>query len=165
MVPDRYSFIDVGEKDQENPLPWDQIEPVDYSVWNSYFDYDGTIKKSKDRMAVNNQLKLIEESARWVKKVRDVDTHSLNYEEYKAKITLNEKEAKRFEKIADYKTNLTFKSLPYEMDLVAKDTVLRDKRERWHLSLSKDVYVEEALNVLNDLKLTYSINKVAEVKD
>ncbi len=166
VVPDRYSFIDVGEKDQENPLPWDQIEPVDYAIWNSYFDYDGTIKKSKERMANNEQLKLIEESAKWVKKVRDVETHSLNYEDYKQKIERNEEYAKRFDKIADYKTDLTFKSLPYELDLVAKDTVLKEKRKRWHETLSKDVYVEEALNVLNDLKLTYGINKkVAEVKD
>ena len=165
VVPDRYSFIDVGEKDQENPLPWDQIDPVDFAIWNSYFDYDGTIQKSKERMANNEQLKLIEESAKWVKKVRDVDSHSLNYNAYKAKIELNEQEAKRFDKIADYKTNLTFNSLPYEMKLVANDTILKEKRKRWHESLSKDVYVEEALNVLNDLKLTYSINKVAEVKD
>ncbi|MBT8304846.1 MAG: carboxy terminal-processing peptidase [Bacteroidia bacterium] len=165
IVPDRYSFIDVGEKDQENPLPWDQIEPASFSVWNNYFDYESTIKKSKERMADNEQLKLIEESAKWVKKVRDVNDHSLNYEAYKARIELNEQEAQRFEPISDYQTDLTFKSLPYEIELVEKDTVLREKRKRWHLSLSKDVYVEEALNVLNDLKLTYGIRKVAEVKD
>ena len=165
VVPDRYSFIDIGEKDQENPLPWDRIAAVDYDIWNSYFDYKGTITKSKERMANNDQLKLIEESAKWLKKVRDIDTHSLNYDDYKANVELNEQEAKRYEKIADYKTNLTFESLPYEMQLVAKDTILGEKRKRWHVSLSKDVYVEEAINVLYDLKLTYGINKVAEVKD
>jgi len=165
IVTDRYSFIDVGEKDYENPLPWDQIEPASYSIWNNYFDYESTIKKSKERMADNEQLKLIEESAKWVRKVRDVNDHSLNYQTYKEKIELNEQEAQRFDQISDYQTNLTFESLPYEIELVEKDTVLRDKRQRWHLSLSKDVYVEEALNVLNDLKLTYGIRKVAEVKD
>ncbi len=165
VVPDRYSFIDIGEKDNENPLPWDRIAAVDYDIWNSYFDYDGTIAKSKERMANNEQLKLIEESAKWVKKVRDVDTHSLNYENYKAKVELNEQQAKRYENITDYKTNLTFESLPYEMKLVENDTVLGEKRRRWHVSLSKDVYVEEAINVLYDLKLTYGINKVVEVKD
>ena len=43
-----------------------------------------------------------------------------------------------------------------------QDTVLKEKRSRWHESLSRDVYIEEALNVLNDLKMTYAIkNKVA----
>ncbi len=65
--------------------------------------------------------------------------------------------AARFEKLSDYQSNLTFQSLPYEMNLMDKDSVLKQKRERWHTSLSKDVYIEEALNVLNDLKMTYGI--------
>jgi len=162
VVPDRYSYIDIGEKDQENPLPWDKIDAVDYEVWGNYFDYDATIAKSKERMAKNEQLKLIDENAKWVKKIRDRESYSLNYEDYKAALKVNEEEAKRFEKLSDYKTNLTYNSLPYEIKLMEQDSVLRQKRERWHQSLSQDVYMEEALNVLNDLKMTYVIkSKVA----
>ncbi|MBN4085478.1 carboxy terminal-processing peptidase, partial [Flavobacteriaceae bacterium AH-315-B10] len=161
IVPDRYSYIDIGERDQDNPLPWDKIDAADFSLWNSYFDYDATIKKSKVRMANSEQLKLIDENAHWIKKIRDRNMFSLNYNTYKTKLELNEEEAKRFEKISDYKTNLTFNSLPYELLFTEKDSVLKQKRERWHTSLSKDVYVEEALNVLNDLKMTYGKTKVA----
>ena len=166
VVPDRYSYIDIGEKDQENPLPWDKIDAVDYDVWGNYFDYDTTIEKSKARMATNEQLKLIDANAKWVKKIRDRESYSLNYENYKREMELNEEEAKRFEKLSEYKTNLTFSSLPYEVELMDKDSVLKEKRNRWHQSLAKDVYIEEALNVLHDLKMTYAIkNKVAEVKN
>ncbi|WP_299228689.1 carboxy terminal-processing peptidase [uncultured Psychroserpens sp.] len=162
VVPDRYSYIDIGEKDQENPLEWDKIDAVDYDLWDSYYDYDTTISKSKQRMANNEQLKLIDANAQWVKKMRDRESYSLNYESYKATLEANEKEAKRFEKLSEYNTNLTFQSLPYELKLMEQDSVLKQKRERWHLDLSKDVYIEEALNVLNDLKMTYGIkNKVA----
>jgi carboxyl-terminal processing protease len=166
VVPDRYSYIDIGEKDQESPLPWDKIAPADYTVWNNYFDYDMTVKRSTERMQKSDQLKLIDENAKWVKKMRDRDQFSLNYNTYKSTLEANEKEAKRFDKISDYKTNLTFKSLPYEVALMEKDSVLKIKRERWHENLSKDVYIEEALNVLNDLKMTYGIkNKVADIKN
>ncbi|MAB47699.1 MAG: tail-specific protease [Flavobacteriaceae bacterium] len=166
VVPDRYSYIDIGEKDQENPLPWDKIDAVDYDVWANYFDYDTTIEKSKARMAANEQLKLIDANARWVKKIRDREIYSLNYEDYKKDMELNEEEAKRFEKLSEYKTNLTFSSLPYEVELMDEDSILKEKRDRWHQSLAKDVYIEEALNVLHDLKMTYAIkNKVAEVKN
>ena len=161
IVPDRYSFIEVGEKDQENPLPWDKIEAVDYTFWDSYFDYDTTIKKSQERMSNNAQLKLIEDNAKWVKTRMDENTHALNYDEYKSKLDENKEVAKQFEKISEYKTNLTFESLPYEKKLFISDTVLKEKRERWHESLSQDVYIEEALNVLEDLKMSYSIKKVA----
>ncbi len=55
--------------------------------------------------------------------------------------------------------------MPYELKLFDQDTILKEKRERWHESLSQDVYIEEALNVLNDLKMSYSIKKVATVKN
>jgi len=165
VVPDRYSYIDIGERDQENPLAWDKIEPAKYSVWDSYFDYDSTIAKSKERMENSDQLKLIDENARWIKSMRDRNMFSLNYSDYKSKLEANEEEAKRFRKISEYATNLTFKSLPYEDKLVEQDSSLKIKRNRWHQSLAKDVYMEEALNVLNDLKTTYSIKKVAKVKD
>jgi carboxyl-terminal processing protease len=165
VVPDRYSYINIGERDQENPLPWDKIAPAEYSIWDSYFDYDSTIEKSKERMKNSEQLKLIDENAQWIKSIRDRNMFSLNYNDYKNKLEANEEEAKRFEKISEYQTNLAFKSLPYELKLIEQDSVLKIKRERWHQSLAKDVYVEEALNVLNDLKMTYGIKKVATIKE
>jgi carboxyl-terminal processing protease len=166
VVPDRYSYIDVGEKDKPNPLPWDEIDAANYSTWNNYLDYDETIKKSKERMSKNAQLKLIDENAKWVKSKIDDKIVPLNYKKYKEEMNLNDKEAERFEPIADYKTNLTFESPNYEKELFAKDTTdLKEKRDRWHQSLSKDVYIEEAINVLQDLKTSNNIKKVATVKD
>jgi carboxyl-terminal processing protease len=59
VVPDRYSYIDIGEKDQDNPLPWDKIDAADYDVWENYFDFDTTISKSKERMAANEHQLLL----------------------------------------------------------------------------------------------------------
>ncbi|WP_188462536.1 carboxy terminal-processing peptidase [Bizionia arctica] len=166
VVVDRYSFIDIGEKDQKNPLPWDKIEAVDYDIWDGNVDYTETIQKSTLRMDNNEQLRLIGENAKWIKTRMDENIHSLNYTTYKAQLELNEEEAKRFEKISKYQTNLTFESLPYEQEMFVTDTILKEKRDRWHKSLSQDVYVEEAINVLEDLNTTYSIKKVAStVKD
>ncbi|WP_179351430.1 carboxy terminal-processing peptidase [Winogradskyella vidalii] len=162
VVPDRYSYIDIGEKDQENPLPWDKIDAADYNVWDSYFDYDTTISKSKARMAANEQLKLIDANARWVKEIRDRESYSLNYDTYKKDMQINEEEAKRFSKLSEYQSNLTFTSLPYEVKLMEKDSILLEKRDRWHTALSKDVYVEEAINVLHDLNKAQIVQGVAD---
>ncbi|GAA4289933.1 carboxy terminal-processing peptidase [Aestuariibaculum suncheonense] len=160
-VPGRFSFIEVGEKDKENPLPWDEIDSAKYTPWN-YFDYDLVVKNSENRMKNNQQLKLIEENAKWVKGKIDETQVSLNFKKYKAELDLNEEEAKRFESISDYKTNLTFNSTSYERSLFEKDTTdLKEKRRRWHESLSQDVYVEEALNVLEDMKASQRLKKIA----
>ena len=161
-VPGRFSFIDVGEKDKENPLPYDEIDAADYTPWEYYFDYDATITKSKQRMSNNEQLKLIEENAKWVKSKIDETVFSLNYQTYKAQVEANELESKKYDAITNYNSDLTFDSTSFEKQLIAQDTTdLKEKRKRWHESLSKDVYVEEALNVLEDLKTAYPIKKVA----
>lgn len=166
IVPDRYKYIGIGERTQNNPLSWDKIDSADYNLWENYYDYDTAIEKSKTRIANNEQLKLIDENAKWINDIRENETFSLNYDAYKKRLEQNEEQAKRFQKLSDYKTDLTFNSLPYELKLVENDSTLKEKRKRWHVSLSKDVYIEEALNVLNDLKLSYSIkSNVAKMKN
>ncbi|MBO3099640.1 carboxy terminal-processing peptidase [Gelidibacter pelagius] len=160
VVPDRYSYIALGEKNQDNPMAYDKIDATDYKLWDHNIDYQKAIANSNARIQNNEQLKLIDDNARWVKKIRDKEEYSLKYETYKAALKLNEDEAKQFEKLTDYKTNLTFSSLPYENKLMAADSILKEKRDRWHKALSQDVYVEEALNLLGDLRATYDIKKV-----
>ena len=46
-----------------------------------------------------------------------------------------------------------------------KDSVLRLNRKRWHESLSKDVYMEEAINVLEDLILIQDDNDFSLIRD
>ena len=53
----------------------------------------------------------------------------------------------------------------YELPLMAQDSVLKVNRTRSRENLSKDIYVEEAINVLSDLKDSYKINKLAQIKD
>jgi carboxyl-terminal processing protease len=45
------------------------------------------------------------------------------------------------------------------MEAMSKDATLKEKRERWHEQLAKDIYVEEALNVLEDLQSKKVIKK------
>src|SRR5690554_4977363 len=143
VMPDRFSYIDIGEKDYDNPLPYDKIAPANYKPWEGYLDYDETIKQSKERMANNEQLKLIDDNAKWIKARRDEKEVNLNFDAYSAEIEKRKKETKRFDAMDDYNNQLTFESLPYEVALMKQDTTLLEKRNRWHKNLVKDIYVEE----------------------
>ncbi|MCG2418250.1 carboxy terminal-processing peptidase [Aequorivita sp. F47161] len=166
VMPDRYSYIDVGERDYDNPLPYDKIDAAKYNIWDGYIDYNETIEKSKERMAKNAHLKLIDDNARWIKERRDEKQVNLNYKAYSADIAERKVETKRFDAIDEYDNHLTFKSLPYETALMKQDTTLSEKRKRWHKNLSKDLYVEEAVHVLEDLKLSnIKAGKVADIKN
>lgn len=166
VVPDQFTYVDVGERDQENPLPWDKIAPADYDTWDGYIDYEQTIENSKKRLATNTQIKLIDQYAKWLKERRDENNWPLSYEGYKNKVSKNTELGKKYEAIDDYKSSLSYSSLPYEEALFDKDTVLKTKRERWHTNLASDVYMEEAINVLQDLKINnIRRSKVAAIKD
>ena len=118
------------------------------------FDYNfAPIKdKSKKRVANNKEFKLVDESAKWVKSQQDDNTFPLQYDEYLAKSKKLDEQSKKFNGLKDYKNGLTFKSLPHDEALIKNDTVLQNKRKRWFKSLNNDVYVDEAVNVLKDLK-------------
>jgi carboxyl-terminal processing protease len=158
VVVDRYSFIDIGEKDMDNPLPWDKIDAANYTAWDGFINYEETITNSKARMNGNEQLQLIEKQAKWIKKQSDEKAISLSYSDYVAEKETIKEIGKQFDAIGKYKTNLSFTSLPYETKLIENDSVLGVKRKDWHKYLSKDVYIEEAVNVLEDLQ-TNNVNK------
>jgi carboxyl-terminal processing protease len=158
VMPDRYAYLKMGERDEEHAMLWDKIDPAPYIAWNDNSKFDQAIANSKMRIENNFQFQLIEENAKWIDTRNNEKTYSLNIDKFKMAQNKIEETAKHFKPITEYQNNLKFKSLPYELELFNKDLVLKEKRDRWHESLSKDIYVEEALNVLDDLQ-TKSIVK------
>ncbi len=156
-MPDRYTYLDIGERDEKNPLAWDKIEPANYSPVDIYENFHKTINDSKKRIAANPMFMLIDKNARWIKKGRDNNDISLNYEDYKQDLEKRITESKEFDDISDYKNNLIFNSPKYEVPIMEKDSVLAKKREIWHKNLSQDIYVEEALTVLSELKISKNL--------
>lgn len=163
VMPDRYSYIDMGERDMDNAMPWDKIDPANYKAVNA--DFEGVITNSKQRMASNEQFKLMDENAKWVNEKKDDNTYSLNIDKFKAEVAKTEAIAKKYKALNDYKNSLTFDALPYEKEIFAKEPLLAEKKQRWFESLSKDIYVEEALNVLDDMQPAAKSNAVAVKKD
>ena len=157
-VPYRFKYLDFGEKDSDNPLQWDEIDNVEFTTWQSNFDFDQAIRKSKERMSNSDYLNLIDENAKWIKSVRDDKVIMLNYQAYKEELKENTSITDKFKVLNDYSLDYNFKSLPYEIELIKNDSVLGIKRERWHRSLNKDFYIDEALNVLSDLRFSYLEN-------
>ncbi len=152
VMPDRYAYLKMGERDEENAMQWDKIDAAPYTVWNNNEKFAQAIINSKNRIASNVQFQLIEENAKWIDSRSKENTYSLNIDKFKVAQKQIEETAKKFKPILDYKNNLKFTSLPYELEVFSKDPILKEKRDAWHESLSKDIYVEEALNILDDLQ-------------
>ena len=152
-MPDKYTYFEIGERDEKNPLSWDKIEPAEYMPVDIYENFHKVVNDSKKRIGDNPHFIIIDENAKWLKEGRDNTLVNLNYEGYKQEIEERLKESKSFEDISLYENSLEFNSPKYEIPIMEQDSVLAKKREIWHKNLKKDIYMEEALTVLSELEI------------
>ncbi len=150
VMTDRYAYIDMGERDIDNAMPWDKIDPASYKPLRN--DFETIIANSNRRMAASPQFKLMDENAKWVNERKDDYTYSLKLDKFKKEMEETEAVTKKFKALTEYKNGLVFDALPYEKELFAKEPLLAEKKQRWYESLGKDIYVEEALNILDDMQ-------------
>jgi carboxyl-terminal processing protease len=160
MLPSRYSYMEIGERDSKNALKFDKVPAANYALWNNYENYDLAINNSKKRIENNKYFKLIDENAKWLKNSQDESLVYLNIDEYKNDLESHKNESLKYKEIGEYSSNLTFTSPFYEKPLLEADKDLAEKREAWHTNLKKDIYVEEALNVLSELKIKPQVQLV-----
>ncbi len=153
MLPSRYTYLEIGERDLENALKYDKVPAATYTLWNKYDNFNDVVNNSKKRIASNSTFKLIDENAKWIKKSQDETLIYLNLDAYRADIESHETASKKYKSISDYTSSYTFISPLYEQALTSSDENLAEKREVWHKNLNKDIYIEEALNVVSELKL------------
>ena len=152
VIPNSYSFLEIGESDEKNPLNWDQIDPAAYNVWNGYFNFKDVIDDGNDRINESGLASLINENAKWIASKRNLKSFSLNYNSFKKMQTTDKDYLSKFDKIKDYKNDLIFDLLTDEKKPLDKSNELLERRKKWHSSLQSDFYLNESINVLLNLK-------------
>ena len=165
VFPGRYTYIDTGEKAQDKPLSWDKISPASFQTWESTLNFDYALEQSKKRIASNSYMMLIDEQAKWIKSQQDENTYSLNYENFINERKNRIEETSKYDKLNEFKSPFKLETLNVDLPGLEKDTDLKESRLRWEKDLSKDIYLYEAVNVLEDL--SYPIqktNKLAQIK-
>lgn len=152
VLPDRFSYIDIGERDMKNAMEWTKIDAAPFKVWDKIPNYDFVIKQSKARVDNNSYFQLIQEQAQWIKSRRDQTTFSLHMDAYKNDLAQNEEMNKKFKQLSEYKSNYSFLPVSADKPQMDQDEIFKEKRNRWLEDLAKDIYIEEAIYVLDDLQ-------------
>ena len=152
IFPNRYSYIDIGEKDLENPLSWDKIDPARYNNSGNIFNYSKVISDSKERINNNEYFALIDEHASWIKSQQDDKIVSLDYLTYKDDLESSKSQNNKLKRIEEFESPYIFQwnNTNDKEDNLYNDDI-KEKRDRWIESLKKDIYVNEAMNLLRDL--------------
>ena len=152
IFPNRYSYIDIGEKDLENPLNWNKIDSAKYNNSEKIFNYSQAILNSKNRISQNEYFSLIDQHAFWIKSQQDDKTISLEYSSYKDDLDNTKLQNDKLKVIEKFSSPYSFEW--NEINLNSDSTYdddMQEKRDRWIESLKNDIYVDEAMNLLKDL--------------
>ena len=152
-LPDKYSYMNFGERNLEGALKWDMVPRAKYTEVNSYSNFSDVVNSSKESIANDPKFKLVDAYAKWLKNEQDDTVYSLKYNDYISELEKREKYVERFKSVFEYDSKLAFQSPKHEKPLLKADVDLKEKRAAWHKNLSKDMYIAEALNVLSQLKL------------
>ena len=152
IFPNRYSYIEIGEKDLDNPLNWNKIDPARYDNFSKLFNYSLAIEKSKKRISDNEYFSLIDEHAKLVKSNQDDKIISLEYKSYIENQKIFKSQSEKLKIIDEFVSPFVFdwNESNKNTDSTYNDDI-KEKRDRWIETLEKDIYVNEAMNLLKDL--------------
>lgn len=153
ILPDRYSLIDIGEREYPKAMAWSELSALQYSqdVYK-IINKDHFRALSERRVTANEEFGLIEEQARWFKESRDKTAYSLNLQEHQSFLKTKEKESEKFESIMNEPVpGLKINSLPEDLEGINFDESTMARNEEWIKARSKDIYIAESLSIMRDI--------------
>jgi carboxyl-terminal processing protease len=153
VLPDNYSYIDFGEKEQEFALPYDEIPAASYKTFDeNKGKFSKAIARANASIAQNEKFTLIDEYAKWLKKEQDESMINLNFEAYHAEQNEMRAKNKRFENIRKSEEAIPLSNLKVDAREMEGDEEKEKKNETWFKSLRNDLYLWEALHVISDIE-------------
>lgn len=152
MLPDKYEKLYKGEREEEFPMPWDEIKPASINAWTAKWNIDEIKKKSKQRVENDLTFKQIRELEEKYKKQADNTLISLNLEKFRAEQKKNNIDTDVLEKLEKEGKQLNAYGMAQDLEKIAADSTKKVMNEDWIKSVKKDSYIKEAVNVILDMK-------------
>lgn len=153
ILPDLYSYLEIGEKNQPYSLPWDTISALSFTPWKNSF-HDLTEIKARSRQRLNNSVRFgqIAANITRLKKQREKTVVTLNLKKFQAEQDILFQEAERFnsEQVEFPYIQVRLLETAAANNTAAAKATLEVKRKEWISNLRQDPIVEEAMQVLND---------------
>ena len=116
------------------------------------FNYAQAISNSKERIGKNEYFTIIDQHAKLIKSKQDDKTISLDYNSYKEDQEEFKLQSDKLKVIEEFISPYLFEWNDNKLNANSSyNDDMKEKRDRWIESLQKDIYVDEAMNLLKDL--------------
>jgi len=152
ILPDTYMYMEMGEREYDNPLEWTKIEPLKYNqnVFN-ISNMDVIKSNSRKRIESNPVFSRIEQYASYLKEIRDDSVTPLSMKELKVLEEKRKKRSDNFEDLEKENGQIIVSNYPKDLEKIQIDSTLIASNQEEMKSIKKDVYINEALWIINDL--------------
>lgn len=150
VVPDQLEYLKYREKDNPDALPWDEIQKASFAPFNPNYDLNAVRAASQERVKNDPYFNAVRNSTEWLEKVNDKE-YSLNIAKFRDEQKKVRSTIKQLDEINKTKKELDVQSLAVDEQKLAGDADKLERRKSWTKSLSKDSYINEAVNVVNDM--------------
>lgn len=150
VLPTQIEPLKLREKDNEFALPYDEIEKANYKPWGSHYSLNIIKQMSKDRLAKDSSFNIIKANTDWLSN-EDDKSSSLNIEDYRKEKKLIKAKADQVNAVLKLKKKLSVSLLPAEVDKYKGDAGKEERTRLWLKGLSEDIYLNQAVNVVEDM--------------
>mgnify|MGYP000878762650 CR=1 FL=1 len=148
VLPDLYTYLEIGERYHEYALPWDQVAPLAYTPWTGAAWNLAALKtNSARRLAAHPGFASVQKNIEQVRKQQETTLQPLQLAEF----------IEQQQKVQLEAEKLNTASLPpigADWNFIgrrAQDEVHAAREKEWLDQLRTDYYLEEAVNVLLDI--------------
>lgn len=149
VLPDPY--YEIAERKDKDALNWDEIPKATYTPWMDPVPVEALKKNSEKRLSSSDAFKMMNDNIATLKNLDKQETYSLNIQTYKTEQKTNAAALKRYDAVNDKVKDLNITSLKVDLDKMGNDTSKLARNKDWLKFRQKDIYLDEAVNVMNDL--------------
>ncbi len=149
VLPDPY--YEIAERKDSDALAWDEIPRASFAAWYNPVNTESLKKSSEKRMATSPAFKLLNENLNTLKKLEKQETYSLNLQTYKTEQKTNTAALKKYDAVNDKVKELNIVNIKSDMEKFGNDSSKIARNKDWIKIRTKDIYLDEAVNVMNDL--------------
>ncbi len=152
IIPDAYELLEnIGESRDKSALPWDRIAALPIERSNKPLPIPMLAQRSKARIAANGAFQIIQSSAQKLKARENGQYYPLSEVAYRSDLKENNALSRQLEEIEKAGHPLKIYNLKADEAKINLDTTTVAKNKAFLKLLQKDIYLSEAVNIMNDL--------------
>jgi carboxyl-terminal processing protease len=165
VIPDQNEYLRYRERDNENALPWDEINKATYKTWNGGYDLQSIKNLSNARIGNNAVFQQIRKYTDFLSKKNDKE-YTLQIDKFRKEQKEVKAAVQQIDSLMKLNKDLKIAYLQEDAQRYAQDKAKEERYMQWLKDRSRDIYVDQAVKVITDMQLqrNLALKKNKELK-